>query len=194
MPVVTGVNRLNSSDLNVTIPRINELVKQMRFVHSLEELAVVSIGMVLYDAGIALPVGNADIGLYVGIDDSIEDIKNEYFNNILSEGFLGVSPQLFQLTTPNTLVAQATIAFDIRGESITIPIKHSFRNVIEYASDCIIGEYTKMAIAGRITRSQSPFNHSKIPVYKAELFLLEDDNKAKERGARVYHNVLEGNL
>jgi hypothetical protein len=194
MPVVTGVNRLNSNNLNYIIPQISEQVKQMRFVHLLEELAVVSIGMVLYDAGISFPVGNTDISLYVGIDDSIEDIKNEYFNNILSEGFIGVSPQIFQFTTPNALVAQATIAFDIRGESVTLPIESSFKDVMKYATDSINGKYTKMAIAGGITRYRSPINHSRTPVYRAEFFFLEMGGNAMERGARVYHNMLERNL
>lgn len=181
-PVIIGVSRLNSNNLNDVIPQINGLIKQMRFVHVLEQLAVVSIGMVLYDAKIPFPVGNADVSLYVGVDNSIEDIKDEYFNNILSEGILGASPQVFQFTTPNALVAQATIAFDIRGESITLPIKSSFKDVIEYAADCIIGKYAKMAIAGGITRCQSLQ-----PFYRAEFFLLEDGKKAMERGARVYH-------
>lgn len=169
IPGIIGTSKMDSNNLNVAVSQINGLIEQMRFVHVLEQLTVVAVGMVLYDAGILFPVGNDDISLYVGIDDSIEDIKDRYFNNILSEGVLGVSPQFFQLTTPNALIAQATIAFDIRGESITLPIKHSFKHVIEYASDCIVGKYTKMAIAGGITRPQ----HSQTPVYRAEFFLLE---------------------
>ncbi len=129
MPVVIGVSRLNSNNLNGVVSQIKGLVEHMRFVHVLEQLAVVSIGMVLYDAGIPFPVESDDIGLYVGIDNSIEDIKDEYFNNILSEGFMGASPQVFQFTTPNALTAQATIACDIRGESVTIPITHSLTNL-----------------------------------------------------------------
>ncbi|MGR3309456.1 MAG: beta-ketoacyl synthase N-terminal-like domain-containing protein [Candidatus Brocadiales bacterium] len=190
MPVVIGVSRLNSNNLNGVVSQIKGLVEHMRFVHVLEQLAVVSIGMVLYDAGIPLPVERDDIGLYVGIDNSIEDIKDEYFNNILSEGFLGASPQVFQFTTPNALTAQATIAFDIRGESVTLPIKYSLRDVIEYATDCIIGQHTKMAITGGITRGQSPNSHSQPPVYRAEFFLLEDGKNAMKRGTKVYHDML----
>ncbi|MCP5008049.1 MAG: hypothetical protein GY941_29555 [Planctomycetes bacterium] len=174
---IVGASNLNSNNLNSIIPEIMELTGQMRFVHVLEQLTVFSVGMALYDAKIPFPVGNSDINLYVGIDDSIEDIKNEYYNNILSEGILGVSPQLFQFTTPNVLAAQATIVFGIRGEAITLPIKKSHNNVIKYATDCISGKYAKMAVAGGITRDPSKINNLESPSYIAEFFILEEKNE-----------------
>ncbi|GAB62996.1 MAG: hypothetical protein DWB56_07245 [Candidatus Jettenia sp.] len=196
-PVITGLSKLVSCDLDKDISRMNEQIRHMRFVHDLEKLVVTAVGLVLYDAGMSFPVGNEDIGLYVEVDNAIEDIKSEYFNNILSEGILGASPLLFPFTSPNALTAQATIAFDIRGESITLPIQRSSKDVIEYAMDCIIGRYTKMAIAGGITtdRSQTSCSETvKAPVYTAEFFFLEDRKSAVARGVKVYHRVMDGSI
>lgn len=196
-PVITGLSKLASCDLDKGISQMNEQIRHMRFVHDLEKLVVTSIGLALYDAGLPFLVGNEDIGLYVGIDNSIEDIKNEYFNNILSEGILGASPLLFPFTSPNALTAQATIAFDIRGESITLPIQSSSKDVIEYATDCIVRRYTKMAIAGGVTidRSQTSYSETiKYSAYTAEFFFLEDMRSAIERGVRIYHNLGDKNV
>lgn len=196
-PVITGLSKLVSCDLDKGISHMNEQIRHMRFVHDLEKLVVTAVGLVLYDAGMPFLVGNEDIGLYVGIDNAVEDIKSEYFNNILSEGILGASPLLFPFTSPNALTAQATIAFDIRGESITLPIQHSSKDVLEYATDCIVGRYTKMAIAGGITtdRAQTSCSETtKTPVYTAEFFFLEDRKSAVERGVKVYHRVMDGSI
>jgi 3-oxoacyl-(acyl-carrier-protein) synthase len=197
MPVITGLSKLSSCDLDKGISQIDEQIRQIRFVHDLEKLLVTSIGIVLYDAGLPFLVGNDDVSLYVGIDNSIEEIKNEYFNNILSEGILGASPLLFPFTSPNALTAQATIAFDIRGESITLPIKYSSKDVIEYAMDCIVGRYTKMAIAGGIRIDQTQTSCSEIVkdlVYTAEFLFLEDMKSAMERGIKIYHNLINDHV
>ncbi|MFO0793636.1 MAG: beta-ketoacyl synthase N-terminal-like domain-containing protein [Candidatus Brocadiaceae bacterium] len=187
--VVTGISRLTINDLDRVISRIGEHIQRIRFVHDLEKLTVASIGDVLSDAGINTPVGNADIGLYAGIDSSIEDVKNEYFKGILSEGLLGASPLFFPFTSPNSLIAQASIVFDIRGESITLPVKCLFKDVVEYAVDCVRGRYTKMAIAGGISRDLSFTGHSQIPLYRAEFFFIEDLKNAVERKSKIYHSL-----
>ncbi|MBI5409836.1 MAG: hypothetical protein HZA14_10765 [Nitrospirae bacterium] len=183
--VITGKSRLSSKNMEAALGKLSGDIKNIRFVNDLELLAVAAVGSVLDDAGIRYPVGNASIGVYPGIDDSVEDIKDGYFNNVLKEGLLGASPLLFPFTSPNALAAFVSIAFDIRGESITFPIKHSFRDVIKYGTDCILENHTIMAIAGGII-----IKDKKLAVkdgrYTAEFFLLEEMQRAVKRGARIY--------
>ncbi|MEK7699607.1 MAG: beta-ketoacyl synthase N-terminal-like domain-containing protein [Planctomycetota bacterium] len=189
-PVITGISKISSSNIGRALMKLNDAIKQMRFINGLEQLAIISMGIILDNARISVPVGNANIGLFVGIDDSIEDLKDEYFNGILNDGILGASPLHFPFTTPNSLAAQVSIAFDIRGESITIPVKRSYRNVIEYAHECITERHTKMAIAGGIL-----LNDKRLSIeegrYMAEFFFLEDAGSAAERGVTVYNHTWE---
>lgn len=185
-PVITGMIKISSNDVEYAMTRVKDMIRQMRFVNSLVQLTVVSIGIMLDEAKINIPVGNNDISLFLGVDDSVEDIKDEYFNGILNEGILGASPLLFPYTTPNSLAAQATIAFDIRGESITVPIKNTHRNVMEYAVECIDGKYTSMAIAGGIRLKDKNLT-IKDGRYTAEFFLLEEAGHAEKRGAKIYN-------
>lgn len=184
-PVITGKIKISSSTIDHALTRLKDTIRQMRFLNKLEQLAILSVGIILDEAGIGVPVGNADVGLFVGIDDAIEDIKDEYFNGILNDGILGASPLLFPFTTPNSLAAQVSIAFDIRGESVTIPVKHSYRNVIEYASECITERHTKMAIAGGILLKDKRLSVEE-GRYMAEFFVLEDAGNAVERGATAH--------
>jgi len=188
-PVITAVNKITSTDTEKIFPRSGRNLKPMRFIHDLDKLAIAAIGITLEDAMIPFPVGNSDISLYIGIDDSIEDIKNDYFRSIIAEGILGASPLLFPLTTPNALAAQASILFDIRGESITFSLNHSFSKVLEYVAVSLAGGYTKMAIAGNITKDKS-LSGPQSSIYRAEFFFIETITNAKNRGARIhYYNL-----
>lgn len=189
-PVITGVSKISSDTIDYVTSGLTDSIRQMRFVNSMEQLAVAAVGVMLNDAKINIPIGNASVSLFVGIDDSIEDIKDEYFEGILNEGILGASPLLFPYTTPNSLAAQASIAFDIRGENITIPIKHSYRAVMEYAIECITEKYTGTAIAGGI-RVQDRNLSAGEGRYLAEFFLLEEVDSARKRGATIYNNAWE---
>lgn len=190
--VITGVSKVNSKNIEDVIYRLNLKFKQMRFVHDLEKLTIAGIGNLMDNAKIRFPVGNADISLYIGIDDDvIEDIRSEYFNSILEEGILGASPLLFPFTSPNALIAQASIAFDIRGESIVFPIADSYRNVIKYAVECINKRYTLTAIAGGII-SENKKTDVTGPYYKVEFYFLEGIKSAMERGAKVFTGIYEG--
>lgn len=190
-PVITGVSKISSNNIEYAASGLKDSIRQMRFVNSLEQLAVTAVGIMLNDAKIDIPIGNSNVGLFVGIDDSIEDIKDEYFEGILNEGILGASPLLFPYTTPNSLAAQVSIAFDIRGENITIPIQYSYRTVLEYAVECITEKYTGTAIAGGI-RVQDKNLSIGDGRYVAEFFLLEDVDNARKRGATIYNNAWEG--
>lgn len=189
-PVITGVSKISSDNIEYVTSGLTDSIRQMRFVNSMEQLAVTAVGIMLNDAKIDIPIGNASVSLFVGIDDSIEDIKNEYFEGILNDGILGASPLLFPYTTPNSLAAQISIAFDIRGENITIPVKHSYRAVIEYAIECITEKYTGTAIAGGIRVQDRNLSVGE-GRYVAEFFLLEEVDSARKRGATIYNNAWE---
>ncbi len=189
--VITGMSSISSKQTEDTMSRFYERIKQIRLVNDIEKLAIAAVGNVLNDAKIYFPVENANIGIYTGIDDAVEDIKNEYFNDILDYGLLGTSPLLFPYTAPNALAAQVSIAFDIRGENITMSIKNSCCDVIQYAGECIHDNYTKMAIAGGIFLKDKALSVEN-DRYSAEFFLLETESRAKERGAKIYRYIEDG--
>ena len=74
-PVITGKIKISSSTIDHALTRLKDAIRQMRFLNRLEQLAIISVGIILDKARISVPVGNADIGLFVGIDDAIEDLQ-----------------------------------------------------------------------------------------------------------------------
>ncbi|HMK59997.1 MAG TPA: beta-ketoacyl synthase N-terminal-like domain-containing protein [Dissulfurispiraceae bacterium] len=141
-----GKFTLEDIDIENALLKLEGHMKPIRLVHDIERLAVASVGLALLASGIKCPYGGSDIGLYLGIDDSIEDIKDEYFRRVLADGALGASPLLFPFTSPNALAAQISIAFDLRGECIVMPINGSCSNVIKYATECIDSKHVRTAI------------------------------------------------
>ncbi|MGO9614598.1 MAG: beta-ketoacyl synthase N-terminal-like domain-containing protein [Dissulfurispiraceae bacterium] len=186
--VITGKCRLESTHIEEALSKLDGLIKPMRLVHELERLAVAAVGGALLDAGLSLPLGDSTVSMYIGIGDAIEDIKDAYFNGILTEGILGASPLLFPFTSPNALAAQVSIAFDLRGEGIVIPISGSCCDVIEYATDCIDGEYAEKAITGTITIKDRKLSREE-GRYAAEFFFVEREVDAVRRGARIYNSL-----
>ncbi|MBI5026556.1 MAG: hypothetical protein HZC12_07505 [Nitrospirae bacterium] len=185
-PVITGISRLTSKDIDVAICRYRDRIKEVRLANDIERLAIASVGNVLEDAKIKFPVGDSSIGIYMGIDDAVEDIKDEYFNNILRDGIVGVSPLLFPYTSPNAFAAQVSIAFDIRGESITFPFKDSYRDMVKYAAGCVAKGYAQKAIAGAIRLEDKRLNANE-GRYGAEFFFIETISNASARGTKIYH-------
>ncbi len=182
--VITGRCRLESSGVEEALNRLEGLIKPMRLVHDLERLVVAAVGGALMDAGLSFPVGGSTIGIFIGIDDAIEDIKDEYFSGVLAEGILGASPLLFPFTSPNALAAQISISFDLRGEGVVIPINGSCPDVIEYATDCIASHHAKKAITGTITIIDRRLSIEE-DRYAAEFFIIESEGDAVMRGART---------
>ncbi len=165
----------------------------MRLVHTLERLAVAAAGGALADAGEgAFQQGDAMTGLYIGIDDAIEDIKDEYFAGVLADPVLGASPLMFPFTSPNVIAAQVSIAFDLRGESIVMPIVFSSNSIIKYITYCYAGSFIKRAIAGSITIKDRNISAEK-GRYEAEFCFIEGEDEAVGRGARKYCSIETGN-
>ncbi len=188
--VITGISRINRHELNDGTVALSDLTNSFRFVHELERLTIVAIEHLLTDAGISVPVGKDNIGLYIGIDNAIEDIKDAFFKDVIMEGTLGASPLLFPFTSPNAIAAQATIVFDLRGESMVFPIKTSIDHVIEYADESISSNNMKLAIVGGVTASGERSDDG-LHDYSASFYLIESSDSAEERGIRVYENVPE---
>jgi len=151
---ITGRVRLCSDELQGISTAICEKTRNHRFVHVLEMLVIYSCEMVMRDAGQKVPSCSNSLGLYLGIDRSIEDIKDEFLKNVLEEGLLGASPSLFPFTTPNALAAQAAIVLDIRGESIMFYGEDCINDVTDYADACISQGRMNSAITGFISRGR----------------------------------------
>ena len=183
MMVITGICRLDSTHIEEALGNLSG-IKQMRLVHPLERLAIAAVGGALFDAGIDSPIGDAGAGMYIGIDDAIEDLKDEYFGGILTDGILGASPLLFPFTSANAIAAQISIAFDLRCESIMVPVNGSCSDVIEYATECIAGNYVRFSIAGCITMKDHnlPAEQGR---YAAEFFIIERKCDAENRKAKI---------
>jgi 3-oxoacyl-(acyl-carrier-protein) synthase len=182
---ITGTSMLSSKDAERALAGIISRIRPLRLVTDLEQLAVAALAGALDDAGIAFPAGTADIGIYLGIDDAVEDIKDIYFNGILNEGLVGASPLLFPYTTPNALTAQLSIAFDMRGESITMPLTHSAVDVLQYSAECVAQGHAVMAVTGVIAVRDKALS-SEMGRYTAEFFIVEDAGSAASRGAKIY--------
>jgi 3-oxoacyl-(acyl-carrier-protein) synthase len=181
---ITGRVKITGRDTDSILSEPCSHLKGMRFIHPIEKLSVAGVCLLLSKTGIHFPVGRTDTGIYIGIDNAIEGIKDEFFKNILTDGVEGSSPLLFPFTSPNALAAQLSIVFDIRGESITFAVKSSCLNVIEYAVECLLLNYSRIAISGGILSSGSGKED-----LQAEFLLLEDMESAKERGAFIYHQI-----
>ncbi len=182
--VITGISRFDSSQIEEVLGGFDYRLRQMRHTHALERFAIAAIGSALVDAGVVFPVGDSSIGMYIGIDDAIEDIKDEYFNGILIDGIPGASPRLFPYTSPNALTAQVSIAFDLRGESIMIPINYSCSEVLKYAANCVTGQYVNMAIAGciKIKDYNVSANEGR---YASKIFVFEEEENAMRRNRNM---------
>jgi len=188
--VITGVSSIRIHELDEIVPDLSMKTQTFRFVCDLERLAVAAVELVLKEAGITIPVGKDTVGIYFGVDDAIEDIKNEYLRNIIQEGLLGASPLLFPFTSPNALAAQAAIVCDIRGESIVMPCRGSMKNIAAYADECVSKGWMVMAIAGGILSTKENAVEDRVN-YEARFYMIERPESARERGAHTYEKETE---
>jgi len=93
---------------------------RVRLVHRIEEVAFLAAAEALAGGGRPFPVGEAGMGIVLGIDEGIDDIKADHWCAVLAEGPLGASPLHFPFTAPNAVTAQLTIFLDLRGETATV--------------------------------------------------------------------------
>ena len=186
--VITGRVRVVSSDADQILSRAHNSIRKTRFVHDLEKLMVAGVLALLEDAGIDYPAGTQDIGMYLCMDDIFEEIKNEFFRDILKQGSEGASPLLFPYTAPNAFSARVSIIFDLRGESILFPVNNKWDNMIKYAFLCVSKGYSRMAITGGIRTLPGTLEG-----YEGRMYFIENEKSALERNARIYGYIDERN-
>jgi len=191
--VITGKSFISSAQADEAMETLADRVKQMRFVHDLEKLAVVAAGCAMLGSGLECHHGDSDIGIYMGIDDAIEDIKDEYFTGALADGLWGASPLLFPFTSPNTLAAQISIAFGLRGEGLVMPVKSLCPDMIKYSAGSIEGGYAKKAISGAISLTDRSLSID-AGRYSAGFVIIEKEADAVRRGAKIYNTLKAGNI
>jgi len=183
-PLVTGRSRLSALEAPAVLARLKPLLRVQRLIHGIEKVMVAGAALALEDAGIALPfkpAGAEHIGIYVGMDDSIEALKDEFFAGILADGPLGASPLLFPFTSPNAFAAQTTIALDLRGESLTFPIKNTYNGVIQYAIRSVQDGFSPIALAGAVCLEDYPEAAGDRQLV-ADFVLIEGAGRSRRQG------------
>ena len=119
----------------------------------------------------------SDTGIVFGIDNAIDSCKAEFFKGLLAEGPIGASPLLFHYTSHNAITAQATIAFGIKGEDITITSGAlSFLKAIEYGFELLHRGVMRSVIAGGVSE-----NEAMVVVMES----LTPDEAQRKRGAGI---------
>src|SRR3970040_2977762 len=119
------------------VPGKIETPKAVKTVIKAEELALAAGAAALKQSR----NGELETGIVFGIDNAIDRCKEEFFKGLLAEGPIGASPLLFPYTSHNAITAQATIAFGIKGEDITITSgASSFLKAIEYGFELLHGD------------------------------------------------------
>src|SRR5512134_745004 len=116
-----------AGDIEAMAPRLGEAVApielrghRVRLIHRIEEVAFLAAAEALAAGERSYPVGEAGAGIFLGIDEGIDDIKADHWRAVLAEGPLGASPLHFPFTAPNAVAAQLTIFLDLRGETSTV--------------------------------------------------------------------------
>jgi len=201
--VITGIGSLRNPGekfVRDELARFGSRMTQAKLSTDIERISVLASAYALESAGILSPLGDDSISIYAGIDEGIDSIKFRYYEGVLKEGPLGASPALFPLTSPNAVSAQIAIDFDARGECITFPAGMlSGARAISYASECIMLGKTDIALAGGATciddelrealKDSGNADAGKL-ISGAAFLVLESDEHAKGRGAKIYGRVV----
>ncbi len=115
-----GVNGGLAGRLSGALSAVSRDGAQVRLAHGIEEATLIAAYDALRLAGVRTPLGTAEIGVALGVEEGIDGIKAQYYREVVKDGPLGASPIVFPLTTPNTVAARISIAFDLRGEIVTM--------------------------------------------------------------------------
>lgn len=202
--VITGIGRLSDFDSRFVHDEVNRLagsITQVKLSHDIEKAAVLSASNALKDASISSPLGDSRCGIFAGIDEGIDSIKFEYYKRVLREGPVGASPLLFPFTSPNAVSAQMAIAFDIRGECITISNNVlSSAKALGYASECINMGKADIAVAGGAIVVDDGLKEVMTDIGSgkdgghltngAAFLVLESRGHAISRGTKIYGEII----
>ncbi|MBI5047550.1 MAG: hypothetical protein HZB54_01175 [Deltaproteobacteria bacterium] len=141
---ITGMGICNE------VPAKIETPKAVKTVIKAEELALAAVSAAFKQ----IRTWELDTGIVFGIDNAIDRCKAEFFKGLLAEGPIGASPLLFPYTSHNVITAQATIAFGIKGEDITITSgASSFMKAIGYGFELLYRCVMKSVIAGGVSEN-----------------------------------------
>ena len=176
MIYITGVGTCRQVPVKIETP------KAVKTVIKAEELALAALSAALKQ------IRNLELetGIVFGIDNAIDRCKEEFFKGLLAEGPIGASPLLFPYTSHNAITAQATIAFGIKGEDITITSgASSFLKAIEYSFELLHRSVMKSVIAGGISE-----NEAMVVVMES----LTPDEAQRKRGAGISLKEVTGSL
>ncbi|MBI5971010.1 MAG: hypothetical protein HY884_07640 [Deltaproteobacteria bacterium] len=148
----TRVFIISSARANVPAGRI-EGVRKVKTVIRSEELLLSAVSEALKSA----PAGFArPDGIVVGVDNAIDSCKAEFYKEFLKDGPRGVSPLIFPYTSPNSVTAQATIAFGIRGTDMTTASGEvSFLKAMAYAYELIKNGLLDAVVAGGVSEDSA---------------------------------------
>ena len=134
------------------VPVKIETPKAVKTVIKPEELALAAVSAALKQ----IRNWELETGIVFGIDNAIDRCKEEFFKGLLAEGPIGASPLLFPYTSHNAITAQATIAFGIKGEDITITSgASSFLKAVAYSYELLIRKVMKSIIAGGVSENEA---------------------------------------
>lgn len=141
---ITGMGKCREAPAHIDAP------KAVKTVLKAEELALAAVSSALKQ----VENPGLDTGIVFGIDNSIDRCKTEFFKGLLAEGPIGASPLLFPYTSHNAITAQATIAFGIKGEDITIVSgAASFLKAVGYGFELLNRGVMNAVIAGGVSEN-----------------------------------------
>ena len=141
---ITGIGTCREAPAHIETP------KPVKTVLRAEELTLAAVSEALKQ----IRRLELDTGIVFGIDNAIDKCKAEFFKGLLAEGPIGASPLLFPYTSHNAITAQATIAFGIKGEALTIVSgASSFLKAVGYGFELLHRGVMKSVIAGGVSEN-----------------------------------------
>ena len=174
---VTGLGLIEDIDKKEPID-FSELPGQIRTVLRIEELVLYAVKEAIKDAKLSIAKDPTSIGIVLGVDEGIDECKNDFFKGLLADGLENLSPLLFPFTAPNAITARVSIVFSIRGENITFADGClSSGKAMAYAIDILKLKKAKAVITGGVTHNY------------AAIVVLEDFEIADKRNAKVYGEI-----
>lgn len=109
-----------SGEIAVLLSSLSRAGRRIRLFHPIEESALLAAAGALSSGGIPVPLrGGEHLGIALGVDEGIDQIKADHWLALMKDGPIGASPLTFPFTSPNAIAAQVSIALDIRGEFFT---------------------------------------------------------------------------
>jgi 3-oxoacyl-[acyl-carrier-protein] synthase II len=191
---------------------------KLRRIDEVGRLAIAGSRLALGDAGVEpTPTGFDDIGVVLGSFTAGVHSTVEYLTGLVREGPTGITPMIFSNTVPNAPASLCGLEFGLRGPNCTVSHKEaSALGAIAFAVSLLRTGKARAMLAGGADHLEPHFFqvHDRFRVLSprdggeeacrpfdrrrngfvlgegAFILLLELSAAAKERGARVYGELL----